>query len=96
MTSLKVLIERPCWTAYITRALAVPTSAAKWPTKSSSGIQAKPCSSTMRCASDGVGGPPPRSAAERLAHVIEAERGDVDEPDHVGRVVAECSHDLPP
>ena len=85
MTSSNVLIERPCWTAYITRALAVSTSAAKWPTKSSSGIQAKPCSSTVRCASDGVGGPPPSRAPERLA-LVEPERGDVDEPDHVWRV----------
>src|SRR5580704_2687984 len=42
ITSSRVDADSPCWTANITFALAGATSAAKYDTKSPSGIQAKP------------------------------------------------------
>ena len=57
ITSPRVDADSACWTANMTFAFAGATSAAKYVTKSSSGIQAKPCSSMSRCASAGVGGP---------------------------------------
>src|SRR6202040_1853473 len=62
ITSSKVLIDSPCWTAHMTIARLLSTSEAKWVTKSSSGSQAKACSSTIRWASAGVGVPPLSSA----------------------------------
>ncbi len=93
ITSSNVDSEIGCWTAYITFACAGSTSAAKWPTKSSSGSHAKPCSSTIRFASAGVGGPATEQRADRLA-LVEAEGGDVDEADDVRGVRAEGGHDL--
>ena len=57
ITSSNAEACRGCCTACITLALLGSTSAAKWFTKSSSGSQAKPCSSMSRCAVAGVGGP---------------------------------------
>src|ERR1700683_1678368 len=57
ITSPKAEVARGCWTAYITFALTVSTSAAEWLTKSSSRSQPKPCWSVNICASAGVTGP---------------------------------------
>src|SRR5512132_2528923 len=57
MTSPRAEPASGCCTAYITLALIGSTSAAKWLTKSSSGSHAKPCWSTSRCVSAGLGGP---------------------------------------
>src|SRR6266853_983311 len=65
ITSSKVLIDRPCCTANITFARLFSTPEAKCVTKSSSGIQAKACSSTTRWASEGVGGPRQRQARSK-------------------------------
>src|SRR2546428_5989335 len=62
ISSWRAVADNGCWTAYITLALTGSTSAAKWFTKSSSGSQANPCLSMMRCASAGVGGPCPSKA----------------------------------
>src|SRR4029077_7239023 len=59
ITSSNVLMDSPCCTADMTLARLFSTPEAKWATKSSSGIQAKACSSTIRWASEGVGGPAP-------------------------------------
>ena len=83
-----------CCTAYMTRALTGSTSAAKCLTKSSSGSQAKPCSSMSRCARAGVGGPCRQQRADRFA-LVKPEGGDVDQADDVRRVGAERGHDLP-
>src|SRR5215218_10250377 len=50
ITSSRALQCNGCWTANMTLALTGSTSAAKWLTKSSSGIQAKRCWSMSRCA----------------------------------------------
>src|SRR5205807_4702205 len=47
--SWKADADSACCTAYMTLAFTGSTSAAKWLTKSSSGNQAKPCLSMMRC-----------------------------------------------
>jgi hypothetical protein len=62
ITSSRALQCNGCWTANMTLVLTGSTSAAKWLTKSSSGIQAKLCWSMSRCARAGVGGPWPSRA----------------------------------
>jgi len=94
MTSSKMLCEMGCCTAWRIRAFTGSTPLAKCLTKSSSGSHPKPCSSTIRCSRDGVGGPPPSSAPERLA-LVQAEGRDVDEANDVGRVAAERGDDVP-
>jgi hypothetical protein len=88
----KVLSEIGCWTACRTRASVGSTSAAKWPTKSSSGSQAKLCSSVR-----GWRAPRRRSGAEQDAEAlapVDPEGGDVDERDDVRRVLAQRGDDL--
>ena len=92
MTSSKVESEMGCWTACMTFACAGSTSAAKCPTKSASGSQAKPSASTSRLPRAGDGGPPSKGA-DGLA-LVEAEGGDVDEADDVGCVLVERRDDL--
>jgi hypothetical protein len=77
----------------MTFALTGSTSAAKWPTKSSSGSRPTPCWSTMRFASAGAGGASPPRGGDRLAS-SSPEPGEVDQPDDVARVGAERGDDL--
>src|SRR5580700_11602976 len=56
ITSVNAEVARGCWTAYMTLAWTGSTSAAKWPTKSSSESQVKPAASVIMWASAGVTG----------------------------------------
>ena len=94
ITSSNVLIARHCWTAYMTRALAGSTSAAKCATKSSSGIQANPLLVDDQVRQRRGRRAAAQSGAQRFA-LVQAEGGDIDEADDVRGVGAERCHDLP-
>ena len=93
ITSPKVDIDNGCCTACITLAWVGSTSGAKWLTKSSSGSQAKLCSSTNEMSKGRGARPSPEQGTEGFA-LVEPERGDVDQAHHVRASVPSAVDDL--